>query len=166
LKDGEPSSIGTKAAAAKSPRSRKPAAASLEAGTFAVVADAEPKSGTAARVTAQEEQNFFNESRAAHELALGREIRDHELKKADAEGKRELERRDQEMGRLGRFFGSSWTPPMYIAAFIAVVLCIAWFATLACTQTDMADARKYLLGALMSVVSYLFGAAGARTARR
>jgi hypothetical protein len=131
-----------------------------------IVPEAEPKGSSNARVSARDEQKFFDESRAAHELEMSRAQRAFELEKSRVEASQELARRDQEMGALGRFFGGAWSPQMYISASIALMLGVAWFVTLACPQPDMADARKYLLGAIMSVISYLFGAAGARPSRR
>jgi hypothetical protein len=101
--------------------------------TFPIVPDAEPRSTEGAPlVTSQDEQAFY-----AHRLR----------------------EREMDIGWLGKFFGTWWTPAMIVAAFVAGMIVLLWVVTLFVDRPDMADARKYLFSGLLSVVAYIFGAA-------
>ena len=112
-------------------------------GDLPIVPEAEPRGRAPALVTAQDEKNYFDADQAAHELA----------------------RRRLEMGFLGKFFGTWWTPSTIIAAIVALLIVAIWVVTLCVDRPDMAEARKYLFSGLLSDIAYIFGAAS-RSGRR
>jgi len=119
------------------------------AGGFVVDPRAEPNfkssSDEASAKAARKEITFWDEAKAEHDLKL----KDHDLR---AESQR--------MGRLGAFFGSSWTPPMYTAAFIAVMSMVLLGVLAWREPSSFGDLQKALVGLISTSLAFLWGKGG------
>ncbi|BEP50819.1 hypothetical protein [Variovorax sp. V116] len=106
-------------------------------GDVIISPDAEPRA-PASTVSAQQESDFFTEG--------GRQYH--------------LQHNQQNLGWLGKFFGSNATAPTNIAGFVIVtsliVLAISFFVS---GNPEIAEVRKLLGTVVISALSFLFGAA-------
>ncbi len=91
-----------------------------------------------ATVSAQQEKEFYQNSATEFSLQQGQ----------------------QDLGWLGKFFGSSHHAPTNIAGFVAIasllILVLSVFTT---ANAELAEARKWLIGLITSALSFIFGAA-------
>lgn len=101
-------------------------------------ASAEPIQTLAANVTAQEEAEFYRRSSATFQLEQNR----------------------QNLGVLGRFFGSNSAASTNIAGAVVGVSLIGVFVTLFFPgNEELAETRKGLIGLITAALSFIFGAA-------
>ena len=101
-----------------------------------ITPDAEPNVSGSSNVSAKQEIDFYTNT--------GREY--------------DLQHNQQNLGVLGKFFGSSSSAPTNIAGLV-VLLCICLYAvTLVVETSDVAAVRAALLGFASSSVGFIFGA--------
>lgn len=101
-------------------------------------ASAEPMQAPSANVTAQDEAEFYRRSSATFQLEHNR----------------------QNLGVLGRFFGSNSAASTNIAGAVVGVSLIGVFVTLFFPgNAELAETRKGLLGLITAALSFIFGAA-------
>jgi len=99
---------------------------------------AEPVQNRPAAITAQDETEFYR--------LAGAEER--------------LRHNEQNLGFLGKFFGANSSAPTNIAGLVVIVSLIILLISLFFTgNTEMAEARKWLIGLITSALSFIFGAA-------
>lgn len=115
-----------------------PAQATPDIGTVPIVPGAEPNTPAAGGVTPQQEADFFK--RAGTEY--------------------NLEHNKQNLGLLGKVFGSNSSAPTNIAG-ITVLLSFALYAVsyFLTSTPELANARTGLLGLIGTALGYIFGAA-------
>ena len=102
----------------------------------AIVPDAEPNSSGSSNVSAKQELDFYTDS--------GRQYA--------------LEHNQQNLGVLGRFFGSNSSAPTNIAGLVVGASLFLFAVTLFVVIPDAAVIRTALLGLLSSALSFMFGA--------
>lgn len=107
-------------------------------GDVAITPEAEPHSSSAvAGVAAQAEANFYTQSGVHHWL----------------------QHNQQNLGWLGKFFGSNSAAPTNIAGFVIIcslVLILVSFFTPA--NPEISEVRKYLGSVILSALGFVFGA--------
>lgn len=91
---------------------------------------------------AKQEAKFFDQAKAEYDLKL----RDHDLKK-----------QSHDIGRIGAFFGASWTPPMYVAAFVAAVSLLALIGLAFKGDGNFTDTQKSLATLVSTAMAFLWG---------
>ena len=110
-------------------------------GSLPIDPGAEPTQNLPATVSAQDETDFYKQA-GIHER---------------------LRHNEQNLGFLGKFFGSNASAPTNIAGLVVIcsliILVISLFFT---GNTEMAEARKWLIGLITSALSFIFGAASKR----
>lgn len=110
-------------------------------GAFPIDPNAEPLSTTPPSVSGQEETDFYKRSGAQYQLAHNQ----------------------QNLGFLGKFFGSNSSAPTNIAGLVIAFSMIALFVSLFVQgNAELAEARKWLIGLITSAMSFIFGAASRR----
>lgn len=105
-------------------------------GNAVIFPEAEANSNSPPNISAQQEEAFFKN--AGQEYAL--------------------RHNQQNLGALGKFFGANSTAPTNIAGFVVVAAVVLLGITFFVTVQDVADARKLLIGVLLSALSFIFGA--------
>jgi hypothetical protein len=107
-------------------------------GSFPIDPSAEPQQNTPAVVTGQDETEFYRRTGAQERLRHN----------------------EQNLGYLGKFFGANSSAPTNIAGLVVIcsliILVISLFFT---GNSEMAEARKWLIGLITSALSFIFGAA-------
>lgn len=107
-------------------------------GSLPIDPGAEPLQKVPAVVTGQEETEFYKQAGAQERLRHN----------------------EQNLGYLGKFFGSNSSAPTNIAGLVVIcsliILVISLFFT---GNSEMAEARKWLIGLITSALSFIFGAA-------
>lgn len=79
---------------------------------------------------------------------------------ARAGAEHRLEHNRQNLGVLGKFFGSNSSAPTNIAGFVVLVVLLIFLASFFLPiAPDMPDLRKLLLGVVGSALGFIFGAA-------
>ena len=106
-------------------------------GEVAINPGVETHTNGQANLAAQAEENFFTESGELYRL----------------------QHNGQNLGWLGKFFGSNSTAPTNIAGFVIIcsllLLLISLFLT---ANPELADTRKFLGSVILSALSFIFGA--------
>ena len=110
----------------------------LNGNSLIVDSTVEDGDSSSATVSAQQEDQFFARGGAQFHLLQNQ----------------------QNLGYLGKFFGANSVAPTNIAGFIIicsiVILAISLFVP---SNTDLVEARKWLIGLITSAMSFVFGAA-------
>lgn len=115
---------------------REPASTGI--GAVSIDPGAEPNAHQPAVVSAQQETEFFRESGAQFQLQHNR----------------------QNLGFLGKFFGSSASAPTNIAGIVVIVALLILGASLFVGgDAEITEARKLLFGLITSALAFIFGAA-------
>lgn len=71
-----------------------------------------------------------------------------------------LEHNQQNLGFLGKFFGSNSSAPTNIAGFIIICSLVILFVSLfAPANAELVESRKWMIGLITSALSFVFGAA-------
>jgi hypothetical protein len=116
------------------------------------------KNGSAALGFEIEEAIIFPEAEAGTKLP-STISRQQEQKFFDNAGREyALKHNQQNLGQLGKFFGANSTAPTNIAGLVIVASILLLALTFFAPVSDAADARKLLIGVLMSALSFIFGA--------
>ena len=99
---------------------------------------AEPIESTGSLISGQQELDFFKKTGAHFQLAHNQ----------------------QNWGVLGKLFGSNSSAPTNIAGFVIICSFIVIVVSLFFPgNSDLLEARKWLIGLITSAMSFLFGAA-------
>lgn len=106
------------------------------AGDVIIDPEAEPASGGPSRVSAQQESKFFHDGAAKHRLA----------------------QHAQELGWIGKFFGSQ-AAATNIAGVILVLSCLGLLCTMFIATPEAGEVRKILGGTITTTLGFIFGAA-------
>lgn len=108
-----------------------------EVGSFVIDPDAERGTGSSS-VTAQQEAEFYHDG--------GRQYK--------------LLHNQQNLGYLGKLFGSNSSAPTNIAGFVIVfcliILVVSFFFP---ANPELVEPRKWIVGLITSALSFIFGAA-------
>lgn len=76
-----------------------------------------------------------------------------------------LQSQSQELGLLGKLFGSRENAPTNISGFAVLLFSLMWFLTAVIplpAGTDRPDLLKSILALILAALGYLFGASSAR----
>ncbi|MFZ6731975.1 hypothetical protein ACO0LG_08660 [Undibacterium sp. Ji42W] len=97
------------------------------------------KSTTATSPTGKDEEDFYRQAGEAYRL----------------------QHRSQDLGWLGRFFGSGTSAATNIAGLVAVIglVCLVISFCITAEAQKLADAQKLIVGIISSALSFIFGAA-------
>lgn len=97
---------------------------------------AETRTAGKGKASGQDESNFFAEDAAKYRLLS----------------------EQQNLGQLGKLWGSSSSAPTNIAGMLMLLCFVTIIASFALAQTpDLVEARKWLYGVTTTVLGFLFG---------
>lgn len=111
---------------------------SVGVGTLVIDPAAEPGAASTSNYSAQREAEFYSDAGRQYQLLHNQ----------------------QNLGYLGKLFGSNSSAPTNIAGFVIlcslVILLISLFVT---GNAELVESRKWLIGLITSALSFVFGAA-------
>jgi hypothetical protein len=115
-------------------------AAVSDIGDIAINPEAEARSNGQANSAAQAEENFYEESGVQYQL----------------------QHNQQNLGWLGKFFGTNTMAPTHIAG-VVILMCLAMLViTFFFPVPEVGEARKIVVGLMSSAMAYIFGASSRR----
>ena len=107
-------------------------------GMLPIDPNAEPIQTVPSTISAQQEAEFYKQT--------GAQFR--------------LEHNKQNLGHLGKLFGSNSSAPTNIAGFVIICSFLIIVGSLFFpSNTDLVESRKWLIGLITSAMSFIFGAA-------
>lgn len=121
-----------------SPSKRSQEAINRDIGTFPIDPGTESIQPPSSTTLAQQESDFYKQTAAQFHLAFNQ----------------------QNLGLLGKLFGSNSFAPTNIAGFVIICSFLALVGSLfAPGNTELVESRKWLIGLITSAMSFIFGAA-------